>query len=69
MNPLFADLMREFDKADEALAACETYLDHYNAQMAALHLSPTVLQSPLTAKVKQARVGIESARLRLCEEE
>jgi len=69
VSVLFADLIREFDKADEALAACETFLDHYNAQMAALHLSPTVLQSPLTAKVKQARAGIESARVRLCEEQ
>ena len=66
---MFADLLREFDKADEALAACETFLDHYNAQMAALHLSDKVLPSPLTSKVKIARTGIEAARLRLCEEQ
>lgn len=63
-----ADLVREFDKADEALAACEKFLDHYNAQMAALHLSEKVLPSPLTAKVKAARLGVDLARRHLQEQ-
>lgn len=62
------DVRREFAKAENVLGLVETYLTAYNQSMAALHLSPTVLPSPLTSAVMQARNDLRLASDRVAAE-
>jgi hypothetical protein len=54
-----ADLIRELEKAHEALQWAEEFLVKTNEANAALHVNPRVFHSPLTTQVHNARESME----------
>jgi predicted nucleic acid-binding Zn-ribbon protein len=64
------DLIRELEKAHEALKWAEDHLVAVNKANAALHCNTTVWHSPLTTQVHNARESMERvlADLRAAEE-
>jgi hypothetical protein len=59
------DARRELDKISRALEGAERYLILHNQTNAALHMNETVLHSPLTLAVINARQSAERLRTHL----
>jgi hypothetical protein len=59
------DAIRELAKIELALGAAELHLVRHNETNAALHMSETVLHSPLTIAVINARASVEKLRVHL----
>jgi hypothetical protein len=62
-----SDMIRELQKAKEALQACQRYLSSYSESMAALHCAQTTHFSPLYSVVTSAIDGIDLAISRYSE--
>lgn len=60
-NVTIENLKRECRKAANVLRLAERYFTAYNESMAALHMSPDVMPSPLTAAISQAAWDCENA--------
>ncbi|MFF4403566.1 hypothetical protein [Streptomyces sp. NPDC001404] len=63
-SPTIADLRRELEKARNTLDSAATHLARHAEMNAALHCSPTVMYSPLHAKVTATIAGIDHALAR-----
>lgn len=56
-----ADVARELHKLREVLESVQTYFFHFGTMNQTLHLSPSLLQTPLAAKVDAAVNWIDKA--------
>jgi hypothetical protein len=59
------DIQRELDKIKEAVDLAVTYHEKDNEKNAALHCSPKVLYSPLTARLQIAQQTLRNLKLAL----